>query len=62
MKERTMQVDSAATTELPKLNIPTELLTEVKRGGKSRVNYELDSMKHSFFSRLVEKLFGNNGR
>ena len=56
-----MQVDSAATTELPKLNIPTELLTEVRRGGKSRVNYELDSMKHSFFSRLVEKLFGKNG-
>ena len=57
-----MQVDSAATTELPKLNIPTELLTEVRRGGKSRVNYELDSMKHSFFSRFVEKLLGKNGR
>ena len=52
-----MQVDSAATNELPKLNIPTDLLTEVKRGGKSKVNYELDSLKHSFFSRFVEKLF-----
>ena len=52
-----MQFDSAATTELPKLNIPTDLLTEVKRGGKSKVNYELDSLKHSFFSRFVEKLF-----
>ena len=52
-----MQLDTAATTELPKLNIPTDLLTEVKRGGKSKVNYELDSLKHSFFSRFVEKLF-----
>ena len=57
-----MQVDSAATTELPKLNIPTDLLTEVKRGGKSKVNYELDSMKHSIFSRLVEKLFSKGSR
>jgi hypothetical protein len=57
-----MQVDSAATTELPKLNIPTELLTEVKRGGKSKANYELDSMKHSLFSRFVEKLLGKSSR
>lgn len=57
-----MHVDSAATTELPKLNLPPELLTEVKRGSKSKVNYELDSMKHSFFSRFVEKLLGKSGR
>jgi len=57
-----MHVDSAATTELPKLNLPPELLTEVKRGGKSKVNYELESMKPSLFGRFVEKLLGKSGR
>ena len=57
-----MQVDSAATTELPKLNLPPELLTEVKRGGKSKVNYHLESLKPSLFSRFVEKLLGKGSR
>jgi hypothetical protein len=57
-----MQVDTAATTELPKLNLPPELVTEVKRGGKSKVNYQLESLKPSLFDRFVEKLLGKNGR
>jgi len=57
-KESTMPVDTAATSELPKLNLPPDLLTEVKRGGKSKVNYHLESMKPSLFDRFVEKLLG----
>jgi hypothetical protein len=61
-KDSTMQFDNAATTELPKLNLPPELLTEVKRGGQSKVNYQLESMKPSLFGRFVEKLLGKSGR
>ena len=57
-----MQVDTAATTELPKLNLPPELLTEVKRGGKSKVSYHLEAMKPSLFDRFVQKLLGKSAR
>lgn len=57
-----MQFDNAATTELPKLNLPPELLTEVKRGGQSKVNYHLESMKPTLFGRFVEKLLGKGSR
>jgi len=53
-----MQVDTSTTSELPKLNIPPDLLTEVRRGGKSKVNYHLESLKPSLFDRFVEKLLG----
>jgi hypothetical protein len=61
-KDRTMIADSAATTELPKLNLPQDLLTEVKRGGKSKADYGIEAMKPSLFDRLVEKLLGKSGR
>lgn len=57
-----MHADSAVTTELPKLNLPQELLTEVKRGGKSKTDYGVEAMKPSLFDRLVEKLLGKSGR
>ncbi len=57
-----MHADSAVTTELPKLNLPQELLTEVKRGGKSKPNYGVEAMKPSLFDRFVEKLLGKGGR
>ncbi len=50
--------DTAITTELPKLNLPPELLTEVKRGGKSKTDYGIEGMKPSLFGRFVEKLLG----
>jgi hypothetical protein len=61
-KESTMQLDTAATTELPKLNLPPDLLTEVKRGGKSKVSYHLESLKPSLFDRFVQKLLGKSAR
>jgi hypothetical protein len=61
-KDSTMHADSAVTTELPKLNLPQELLTEVKRGGKSKTDYGVEAMKPSLFDRFVEKLLGKSGR
>jgi hypothetical protein len=57
-----MIADSAATTELPKLNLPQDLLAEVKRGGKSKADFGLEAMKPSLFDRLFEKLLGKGGR
>ena len=59
-KDRQMQADTAMTTELPKLNIPQDLLTEVKRGGpKSKTGFNVDGLnKPSLFGRFVEKLLG----
>jgi hypothetical protein len=51
--------DTAVTTELPKLNLPQELLTEVKRGSKSRTDYGVEGMKPSLFGRFMEKLLGS---
>ena len=56
-----MHADSAVTTELPKLNLPQELLTEVKQGGKSKTDFGIESLKPSLFGRLVEKLLGKSG-
>jgi hypothetical protein len=57
-KDSTMHADSAVTTELPKLNLPQDLITEVKRGGKSKINFGVEAMKPSLFDRFVEKLLG----
>jgi hypothetical protein len=54
--------DTAVTTELPKLNLPPDLLTEIKRGGKSKTDYGIEGMKPSLFGRFVEKLLGKSGR
>jgi hypothetical protein len=54
--------DSAVTTELPKLNIPQDLLTEVKRGGKSKADFGVEAMKPSLLDRFLEKLLGKGGR
>jgi hypothetical protein len=61
-KDSTMHVDSAVTTELPQLNLPQDLLTEVKRGGKSKADFGVEAMKPSLLDRLVEKLLGKSGR
>jgi len=55
-----MQADTAGTAELPKLNIPQDLLTEVKRGGpKSKTDFGVYGLnKPSLFGRFMEKLLG----
>jgi hypothetical protein len=58
-KDSTMHADSAVTAELPKLNLPQDLLTEVKRGGpKSKTDFGIEALKPSLFGRFVEMLFG----
>jgi hypothetical protein len=59
-KDSTMQADTAVTTELPKLNLPPDLLTEVKRGGpKPKTDFGVYGLnKPSLFARLVDKLVG----
>ncbi|MGH8208958.1 MAG: hypothetical protein ACREU6_05060 [Steroidobacteraceae bacterium] len=62
-KDSTMHADSAVTAELPKLNLPEDLLTEVKRGGpKSKADFGIEGLQPSLFGRLVEKLLGKPGR
>ena len=63
-KDSTMQADTAVTAELPKLNIPQDLLTEVKRGGpKAKTDFGIDSLNRpSLFGRFMEKLLGKSGR
>ncbi len=55
-----MQADTAVTAELPQLNIPQDLLTEVKRGGpKKRTDFGVDSLNRpSLLGRFMEKLLG----
>jgi hypothetical protein len=57
-----MIADSAVTAELPKLNLPPDLLTEVSRAGASKTNYGIEALKPSLFGRVVEKLLGKGGR
>jgi hypothetical protein len=59
-KDSTMHADPAVTAELPKLNIPPDLITEVKRGApKARTDFGVYGLnKPSLFGRLVEKLVG----
>jgi hypothetical protein len=61
-KDSTMHADSAVTTELPKLNLPQDLVTEVKRGGKSKADFGVEAMKPSLFDRFFEKLLGKGSR
>jgi hypothetical protein len=60
-KDSTMQADTAVTAELPKLNLPQDLLTEVKRGGpKARTDFGVDGLsKPSLIGRFMEKLLGS---
>lgn len=59
-KDSTMQADTAVTAELPKLNIPQDLLTEVKREGpKPKTDFGVYGLnKPSLFGRFMEKLLG----
>jgi hypothetical protein len=57
-----MHADSAVTTELPKLNLPQDLLTEVKRGGRSKADFGVEAMKPSLLDRFLEKLLGKGSR
>ena len=60
-KDSTMQADTAVTTELPKLNLPQDLLSEVKRKGKAQTDYGIEGMKPSLFGRFLEMLLGKKG-
>lgn len=55
-----MHADTAATTELQTLNLPSDLLSEIKRGGaKSKNDFGVEGMtKPSLLDRFVEKLLG----
>ena len=57
-----MHADSAVTTELPKLNLPQDLVTEVKRGGRSKTDFGVEAMKPSLLDRFFEKLLGKGSR
>ena len=57
-----MHADSAVTPELPKLNLPQDLVTEVKRGGRSKADFGVEAMKPSLFDRFFEKLLGKGSR
>ncbi len=59
-KDSKMHADTAVTAELPKLNLPPDLLTEVKRGGpKAKTDFGVEGLnKPSLIGRLVEKLVG----
>jgi hypothetical protein len=56
-----MHADSAATAELPQLNLPQDLVTEVsRRRTNMNTDYGIEAMKPSLFGRLVEKLLGKS--
>ena len=59
-KDSMMQADTAVTAELPQLNIPQDLLTEVKRRGpKTKTDFGVDALNRpSLFGRFMEKLLG----
>jgi hypothetical protein len=58
-----MLSDNAATTELPELNLPQDLVTEVsRRKTKAKTDYGIEAMKPSLLGRFVEKLLGKSGR
>jgi hypothetical protein len=63
-KDSTMQADTAITSELPTLNLPQDLLTEVKRAKpKARADFGVEGLnKPSLFGRFMEKLLGKSGR
>lgn len=51
-----------ATVEVPKLNLPPELLTEVSRRGSNKTDFRVEGWKPSLFGRLVVKLVGGAGK
>jgi hypothetical protein len=63
-KDSTIHADTAVTAELPKLNLPPDLLTEVKRGGqKAKTDFGVAGLnKPSLLGRLMEKLVGKSAR
>jgi hypothetical protein len=57
-----MLSDNAVTAELPQLNLPQDLVTEVtRRSTKAKTDYGIEGMKPSLFGRFVEKLLGKSG-
>jgi hypothetical protein len=49
-------VSEEATVEVPKLNVPAELLAEVSRRGKRQTDFRVDAWKPSLFERLARML------
>lgn len=52
-----------ATVEVPKLNLPQDLLAEVsRRGAANKPDFRVEGMKKpSLFGRFLEKLVGKSG-
>jgi hypothetical protein len=50
------------TVELPKLELPPDLVTEISRRGSSKTDFRVEGWKPSLFARLVEKLVGKGSR
>ncbi len=51
-----------ATVEVPKLILPPELVTEVRRRGSNKTDFGVEGWKPSLFGRLVAKLTGEKSR
>ncbi len=52
-----------ATVEVPMLNLPPDLLTEVsRRGSANRTDFRVEGWKPSLIGRIVEKLVGKSAR
>jgi hypothetical protein len=51
------------TVEVPKLQLPADLVTElVRRGPTAKTDLRVEGWKPSLFGRMVEKLVGKGGR
>ena len=57
-----MPPESAALADTQKLQIPHDLMSALNSGGAKKTDYGIESLKPSFFGRLMEKLIGPKGR
>jgi len=54
---RSHHIDAAEpTAEVPKLQLPAELVAEVSRRGAARTDFHVESWKPSFLERLARML------
>ncbi len=50
------------TVELPKLELPPDLVTELSRRGSAKTDFRVEGWKPSLIGRLLEKLGGKSSR
>jgi hypothetical protein len=50
------------TVELPKLELPPDLVTELSRRSMAKTDFRVEGWKPSLLGRIVDKLVGKNGR